>query len=140
MIDQEGDRLVPGWSHRMVSTRLMLGNVRIGIGWCVPLGAPLRPAKAKSVTTSIPIVFINAADPVQPAGVSGREVTWLLRRLFGSGQRAGTLCFFRRDRQCMIGAAEPRQSCKPLSVLICAEHDVSVLGSSFETALLKFFK
>src|SRR5215468_8342280 len=74
------------------------------------------------------------------ARVSGREVTWLLRRLFGSGQRAGTLCFFRRERQCMIGAAEPRQSCKPLSVLICAEHDVSVLGSSFETALLKFFK
>jgi len=32
------------------------------------------------------------------ARVSGREVTWLLRRLFGSGQRAGTLCFFRRER------------------------------------------
>ena len=38
----------------------------------------------------------------------------------------------------MIGSAEPRQSCEPLSVLICPEHDVSVPGSSFETALLKF--
>src|SRR5262249_31402292 len=36
------------------------------------------------------------------------------------------------------GSAEPRQSCEPLSALICPEHDVSVLGSSFETALLKF--
>jgi len=37
-------------------------------------------------------------------------------------------------------AAEPCQSCEPLSALICPEHDVSVLESSFETALRKFFK
>jgi len=65
---------------------------------------------------------------------------WLLRRLFGSVQRARTLCFFRRERQRMIGTAEPRQSCEPLSVLIYPEHDVSVLGSSFETTLFKFYK
>ena len=64
----------------------------------------------------------------------------LLRRLFGGGQRAGALCFFRRERQRMIRAAEPRQSCEPLSVLICPQHDISVLGSFFEIALLKYFK
>jgi hypothetical protein len=39
----------------------------------------------------------------------------------------------------MIGAAEPRQSCEPLGVLICPQHHISVLGSFFEITLLKFF-
>jgi hypothetical protein len=40
----------------------------------------------------------------------------------------------------MIGAAEPRQSREPLSVLICPQHHISVFGTVFEIALLKFFK
>jgi hypothetical protein len=40
----------------------------------------------------------------------------------------------------MIGTAEPRQSCESLSVLICPQHHILVLGSFFEVALLKFFK
>ena len=40
----------------------------------------------------------------------------------------------------MIGAAELRQSCEPPSVLIRPQHHISVFGSFFEIALLKFFK
>jgi len=40
----------------------------------------------------------------------------------------------------IVGAAEPRQSCEPLSVLICPQHHISVLGGFFEITLPKFFK
>ena len=39
-----------------------------------------------------------------------------------------------------IRTAEPRQSCEPLSVLICTQHYIWVLANFFEIALLKFFK
>src|SRR5262249_14376423 len=44
-----------------------------------------------------------------PPRSAGGELTWLLRRLFGSDQRAGAFWFFQRERQRMIGAAESRQ-------------------------------
>ena len=89
------------------------------------------------------ITEVYEGPPLANDGLCARQregITWLLRRLFGSGQRAGALCSFRRERQRMIGAAEPRQSCEPLSVLICRQHHILVLGSFFEVALLKFFK
>jgi hypothetical protein len=41
-------------------------------------------------------------------------------------------------REARDGPADPRRSCKPLSLPICRQYQVSVLSRFFEVALLSF--
>jgi hypothetical protein len=117
--------LRPGFSFRR-----HLRQIELGVDGLGQLQRPARVTRSDFVRMSlaagcqrwrasrcfpIAVMYSTASPTVRsvPPSLVGRRAAFrggtnVLRRLFESAQRARTLCFFRRERQRMIGVAEPR--------------------------------